>query len=272
MTPSSFCLLILLTLSACSQAEKPVEIESKSAAIPVWKLPGVEAESERFGFCRSVDTASLHLNAVKYLFLDDSLGVEEAKKLVNILPKLKNLISLSFLNQPQLNLEPVFEALQSSDSLQELHIDNCKIKLQGELRNLKRLKRLELWENNLREVPIDFLNSLNLERFEIKDWGNPFRFIGKLKANNPLKYLWILGCNEKKLNNEFYKLTNLKRLSVHNSALVSVSPDIVQIKSLEELMVVDCPLSKDENALIALRNQLNGKCSVKTEKDIPLPD
>lgn len=272
MKPSSFCLLILISFSACSQAEKPVQIEDESLSMPTWTLPGVESENERFSFCRSIDTASKHPNAVKYLFLNDSLSVEDAEKLVVVLPKLKNLISLSFLDQPQLNLEPFFEALQSSDSLQELHIDNCKIKLQGELRNLKRLKRLELWENNLREVPIDFLNSLNLERFEIKDWGNPFRFIGKLKPNNSLQDLWILGCNEKKLNPEFYKLTNLKRLSVHNSALVSVLPDIERLKSLEELMVADCPLSKDENALIALRNQLHGKCSVKTEKDIPLPD
>jgi Leucine-rich repeat (LRR) protein len=272
MKPFRFYCLILLSISACSQAEKPVEKESTSVAIPNWKLPGVEAENERFSFCESVDTASLHPNAVKYLFLSDSLGVEDSKKLVNVLPRLKNLISLSFLNQSQLNLEPVFEAVQSSDSLQALHIDNCKINLRGKIRNLKRLKRLELWANNISEVPIDFLNSLNLERFEIKDWDNPFRFIGKLKHDNSLQDLWILGCSEKKLNSEFYKLTNLKRLSVHNSALVSVSPDIVRIKSLEELMIADCPLSKDENALILLRNQLHGKCSVKTEKDIPLPD
>ena len=272
MKPFLFYALILLTFSSCSKAEKPAEIESKSVVVPNRKLPGVEAENERFSFCRSVDTASLHPNVVKYLFLDDSLGIEDAKKLVSVLPRLKNLISLSFLDQPQLNLESVFESIQSLDSLQELHIDNCKIKFGGNIRNLKKLKRLELWENNLREVPIDFLNSLNLERFEIKDWGNSFRFIGKLKPNNPLQNLWILGCSEKKLNDEFYKLTNLKRLSVHNSALVSVSADVVRLKSLEELMVADCPLSKDENALITLRKQLHGKCSVETEKDIPLPD
>jgi len=268
MKPFLFYVLILLTFSACSKAEKPVEIESKSVAVPTWKLPGVEAENERFNICESVDTASLHPNAVKYLFISDSLGIEEAKKLVYVLPRLKNLISLSFLNQSHLNLEPVFEAVQSSDSLQELHIDNCKINLRGKIRNLKRLKRLELWANNFREVPIDFLNSLNLERFEIKDWDNLFRFIGKLEPNNPLQDLWILGCSEKKLNSEFYKLTNLKRLSVHNSALESISPDITSLKSLEELMVDDCPISKNENALIALRNQLHGKCSVKTEQDI----
>jgi Leucine-rich repeat (LRR) protein len=272
MKLSSIYFLILLSISDCSQAEKPVETESKSAAIPNWKLPGVEAENERYWFCSYIDTAFQHPLSVKTLNLRDSIGTEDAKRLIAGLPKLKNLNALWFSGQRNLNLEPFFEALQTSDSLQELMISGCKINLMGKISKLKHLRKLIIEESNMREVPISFLNNMNLKSLTIKEYDNAFRFTGNLRPNNSLKELWILGCSEKVLNNEIYKLTNLKDLAVYSSSLVSILPKIVHLESLKELMIADCPLSKDENELIALRKQLYGKCSVKTEKDIPLPD
>ncbi|MDB5233086.1 MAG: domain disease resistance protein [Hymenobacter sp.] len=272
MRLSIICLLVLLAIAACQPEEKSVKTENKSAVIPNWKLPGVEAENERYWFCSYVDTAFQHPLSVKTLNLRDSIGAEDAKRLIAGLPKLRNLNTLWFSNQRNLNLEPFLEALQTSDSLQELMISGCKVNLLGKISNLKHLRKLVLQENNMRKVPISFLNFLNLESLTIRDYDTPFRFTGKLRSNNSLKELWISGCSEKDLNSEIYRLTNLRRLSVYESALESISPDIKSLKSLEELMVARCPLSGDENALIALRNQLHGKCSVKTEQDIPLPD
>ena len=210
-----------------------------------------------------------HPALINTLLLGDSLGANEIMKLVRGLPKLKNLSSLWIYSQESLDLEPVFEALQSSDSLRELVIKKCTIRFTGKITALKQLRSIRI-ENDAMKIPLEILNSLSLKSFSIGNYNTPFCFTGKLKPNNSLQELEIKGGSEENLNVELYKLKNLKTLSITYSALKFISNDVKRLKNLKNLKIESCPLSKNQEAMAKLRSQVNEKCAILTERDIKL--
>ncbi len=271
MKLSIICLSVLLATSACQPEEKPVKVENKSAVIPSWKLPGVEAKNERYWFCNEMDTAFQHPLSVKVLNLRDSIGPKEAKRLISGLPKLKNLNTLWISGQPNLNLEPLFEVLQSSDSLKELRITRCNLNILGKIKRLKRIKTLYLDEISIQKVHISFLDDMKLKSLTIIGHKNGFSFSGKLHPGNSLEELIIVYNNEKEINQQLLKLNNLQALSISASAVSSISPSITSLLKLKTLEISFTPLSKDEAKITKLRQLLKGKCTVLTEQDMPPP-
>ena len=274
MKLSRFCFLVLFSFTACSQselAEKPVDLESKHLVIPHWKLPGVEVEHDRYWFCSDIDTAFQHPLSIEVLNLSDSIGPNQAKQLIDGLPKLKNLNSLWFSGHRNLNLEPFFEVLQSLNNLHELQIDSYNFSLLGKIRKLKQLKNLTLKQIPFREVPIDFLNGMTLKSLTIVGGDKGFNFSGRLSPNNPLEELTISRNNDKELNYQIYKLNNLQLLSIEFSSTSSINPAIASLLKLKKLQICLSPISKDEAKIAMLRQLLKGKCDVLTERDLPLP-
>ena len=179
--------------------------------------------------------------------------------------RLTNLEQLFIVNNHTLDLEKLFGELRHLKKLEHLQLKDCKIRVTGNLKKLKNIRKLVLIRNKLTVIPLDFISSLFLDELIVGEEG--FVFTGQLSSRTSLKSLDFSGNNEQRLNKELFKLKQLAQLSVFNSDLHHLSPRIVQMASLNKLSILACPLSRNRDELSRLREMLQGKCEIITDEN-----
>ncbi|PJB15279.1 MAG: hypothetical protein CO118_04225 [Flavobacteriales bacterium CG_4_9_14_3_um_filter_32_8] len=186
-------------------------------------------------------------------------GVVEFKSVI----KLPNLKVLKLDGQKGLKLQELLIAINSSKSLEELHVSNCMLNYlpheignfvnlknidisNNKLRNLpyeieflSQLKRLDVSNNNLVEINNKIINCSHLSDFNIANNDSLKQkdvFITLSYLNN-LQTLTIGGL--KFLDLEVLNLQNIQHLKIVSSNLTSLPQESIKLNQLQRLSIVN---------------------------------
>jgi Leucine-rich repeat (LRR) protein len=206
--------------------------------------------------------ALLSISKLKHLEILD-LSHNNITELPIDFSKLKNLKSLNissnylnncnFLNEEftalkHLNIgSNLFESIPTSvftlSNLEELKLyKNTKIKNFTDLRNLKKLKLLNLYFLNLIKLPECFFELQDLETLAI---SNTYKFTNTLQVFTKLKYLTLCGTRGlKEIPDGLTELKNLKMLRLfQNSISLTKEQDFSNLQNIEQISLYQNQIS-----------------------------
>jgi Leucine-rich repeat (LRR) protein len=116
----------------------------------------------------------------------------------------------------------------------------------SKIHSFKRLKRLNLGNNQIPELTIQFDRLENLEVFAYigQDTIDLSKLCVELAKCKKLRTLHISANNIKELPNEIALLENLEELNLYRNEIKTLPDEIIEMKRLKEINLINNPISK----------------------------
>jgi Leucine-rich repeat (LRR) protein len=171
-------------------------------------------------------------NPLKVKELD--LSNESLKKLPTELIKFKNLEEIDLSENPELDLLGSFKLLSKFKRLKSLHLYNINKSIPDNISTLASIEELVLEKNQLTSIPKGVKMLPRLRKLDL--WDNE---ISKINVHSgDLKNLEEIELGNNKMRefpDDLSLIPNLKKVSVYHNLIAVVSPSIKKLLRLEDL-------------------------------------
>lgn len=195
--------------------------------------PMVNLKDVRANYCRIRDLPSTSKN-MDYLEIQGNL--------FSTLPEGLNVKSLNLSANKLMNVDLVLTALQSSNSLEKLAMNDCDLRtLPAQIGLLSGLKELYLNNNLIAEIPDEIGNVKSLQLISLRhsEASSAKVKLSKLPASvdklSNLQHLDLHNNSIQNLPGDFAKLSNLKHLDLGWNQLEGFPKEILSLTKLEYL-------------------------------------